>query len=167
MSKNSKIYLMLMAPLCLAGCSSQSYVPTVGDDAGLIIKKYSGHKIVTMGNHIFVENGEESLCVTTSDGKISNSNIFCDIPLDTEAFESLSEYSTPYEVVSLLGMPDFVGLTSETSLDFAESSDWIYRVFFVKKGEKLVSEEKQLLDKDDPTSWLDSEKKFTIYRNGR
>lgn len=158
MSKIYKIYLMLMAPLCLAGCSSQSYVPTVGDDASLIIKKYSGHKIVTMGNHIFVENGEESLCVATSDGKITNSNIFCDIPFDTEAFESLSEYSTPYEVVSLLGMPDFVGLTSETSLDFAESSDWIYRVSFVKKGEKLVSEEKQLLDKDDPTSWLDPEK---------
>ena len=59
-------------------------------------------------------------------------------------------------LVEKIGFPRFLGVSSTYSLDFGNSNSDIYRIFF---SGKMLFSEIELLDYDDPSSWMDAGKK--------
>ena len=59
-------------------------------------------------------------------------------------------------LVEQIGFPRFLGVSSTYSLDFGNSDSDIYRIFF---SDEMRCLDIELLDYDDPSSWIDADKK--------
>ncbi len=99
-------------------------------------------------NHIYVLKNEE---IVTHYG-------YDRVTAEAENFEDIRD-KTVIEAVAIIGIPSFVGLSDELSLDYSMDDGYIRRLKLSEEGEDLVIDDVEQFDKNDPVSWLDRDKK--------
>lgn len=100
-------------------------------------------------NHIYVIKNEE---IVTHYG-------YDRVTAEAENFDDIRD-KTVVEAVAVIGIPSFVGLSDELSLDYSMDDGYIRRLKLSGEGEDLVIDDVEQFDKNDPVSWLDRDKKI-------
>lgn len=97
-------------------------------------------------NHVFV----------IREGEIAEHYSFEKETYRDDSFDNVINQSM-ISAVETIGIPSYTG-TGELSLDYSYNDGYIRRVNLVRKDGELTVEAVELLDKEDPTTWLDPEK---------
>lgn len=97
-------------------------------------------------NHVFVIRG----------GEIAEHYSYEKQVYRDGSFDSVRNKSI-IEAVETIGIPSYTG-SSELSLDYSFNDGFIRRVKLSRAGGELTVDEVELLDKEDPVTWLDPEK---------
>lgn len=98
-------------------------------------------------NHVFV----------IREGEIAEHYSFEKETYRDDSFDSVINQSM-ISAVETIGIPSYTG-TGELSLDYSYNDGFIRRVKLARRDGELTVEEVELLDKENPSTWLDPEKK--------
>ena len=77
--------------------------------------------------------------------------------VNKESFLKLETGIDIYEIVKNIGIPIFIGLEENFSLDFI-NEEYLYRISLSNENNELLLEDKVILDKEASVSWLDENK---------
>ncbi len=91
-------------------------------------------------------------------GNVVRYDSFKEQTLDEKNVNQVDSGDDIFEVVSKIGLPSFEGLQSDLSLDFAKSEYLICRIHFENNQQKLLVSTTEILDKENPSSWFDTNK---------
>lgn len=97
-------------------------------------------------NHVFVIRG----------GEIAEHYSYEKQVYRDDSFDSVRNKSM-VEAVETIGIPSYTG-TGELSLDYSYNDGYIRRVKLAREGGELTVETVELLDKENPATWLDPDK---------
>ncbi len=97
-------------------------------------------------NHVFVIRG----------GEIAEHYSYEKQVYRDGSFDSVIKKSM-IEAVETIGIPSYTG-TGELSLDYSFNDGYIRRVKLSRAGGELTVDEVELLDKEDPSTWVDPDK---------
>ncbi len=146
----------------MVACSSLSKLPNhleIGISISDVKRMYQDTNLLYFQNYILFNENEQNIVLKFDDfNLIEQINYISKVDFNNEYFSELKEETKLVDVIKKIGMPTFIGLEQNPSLDFANNENSIYRIYFSKKGDDFVSKERIILNKNDPTSWFDENK---------
>ncbi len=98
-------------------------------------------------NHVFIINGE----------KIENHYSYNKVEFNKNSFDSIHNKSI-IEAVEYIGIPSFVGLSNEPSLDYSCTDGYIRRIKMSKNNNEFFINQVEVLDKEKLETWFDENK---------
>lgn len=150
-SEKSFLALVLLFPL-LASCDLNV---NQGDSNSSINKDKNEIYEFSFVNYNFIYFDDGSGVLQSKE----TSEVLFETPDYTFNSSNINEIENGDALITLIeqiGFPRFLGVSSTYSLDFGNSDSDIYRIFFSGEMRCLDIE---LLDYDDPSSWIDADKK--------
>lgn len=150
------IMVLLCCIFFLSGCATSQQNES-DTDKEITVEYLENNDSLFFENLVFLQNDGVNHVFVIKDKNIVRHYKYPEVEKNMESFNMLNNQNI-IDAVEYIGIPSFVGVSNELSLDYICQDGHIRRVKMYKQKEELLIKEIVELDLDNPTSWFDEEK---------